>query len=382
MHRLTRTFVTALAAVTALGLAACSSASTESGSSTTSPTTSASTPAPSESGASSQAAGQSAGQSPSQASGGASVSGSAAPQTGTLGGGSVDTMYGTVTVPAKADLKVVALGWSDAEMALALGVRPIAVEDWQGFGAANKGVGPWATSLFGEVTPTLITRSDQTLNYEQLQALAPDVILNTRSSGDEKEYQRLSQIAPTIDPPKGTAAFATAWDVQLQQVADALGRSAQGKALIAQTKDKVSAAAAAHPEFKNKTIVSAAKFGDAYGAYLAGDGRFDLLADLGFVQNPPVAKLPTTGFYAAVSAEQVTALDADVTVITPIGFTKAQTEADPLIKSLKSVKDGRAIIVDPDSELSGAYSAASVLSIPVVIDQLVPQLATAVGKVS
>jgi iron complex transport system substrate-binding protein len=62
-------------------------------------------------------------------------------------GNTVETMFGAIETPAASDdLKVVALGWSDAEMALALGVVPIAVYDWQGFGAETKGVGPWAPS--------------------------------------------------------------------------------------------------------------------------------------------------------------------------------------------------------------------------------------------
>lgn len=293
--------------------------------------------------------------------------------------GTVDTMFGTVDVPTPADgeLTVVALGWSDAEMALSLGVVPVAVFDWQGFGEKNKGVGPWATALFGDVTPQIIERGAETLNFEQIELLEPDLILNTRSANDEKEFERLSRIAPTVYAPEGTAAYATDWATQLTSVSAALGLADEGKALIDSTEQSIAAAAAAHPEFAGKTTVSAAKFGDAYGAYLAGDGRFDILAQLGFVSNPAVDALESNGFYAAVSAENVPAFDADVLVIVSIGFTLAETEADPLLASLQVVKDKRAVIIDPESELSGAYGAASVLSIPVVLEQLVPKLAAA-----
>lgn len=298
-------------------------------------------------------------------------------------GGTVATMFGDITVPAPSDgLKVVALGWSDAEMALALGVKPIAVEDWQGFGEENKGVGPWATDDFGSETPTLIARADSALNYEEIQALDPDLILNTRSSNDQEEFDRLNEIAPTVYAPADTGAFATSWDVQLQQVADALGKTDEGEALVASTKADIAAAAEAHPEFDGLTAVAATKFGDAYGAYLAGDGRFDILADLGFVQNPGVEALTASGFYAAVSAENVGVFDADVAVVLPIGFTAAEIEADPLLSSLNVMKDGRAVVLDADDELAGAYSAASVLSIQVVLTDLVPRLADAAATVA
>lgn len=295
--------------------------------------------------------------------------------------GSVDTAYGTVEVPAPADgdLTVVALGWSDAEMALALGIRPVAVYDWQGFGTQSKGVGPWATERFGDVTPTVIPNTTQDLNYEQISGLDPDVILNVRSANDQAVAKRLQSIAPTIYAPPGTPAFATAWDVQMRQIATALGKAAEGEAIVADVRNRIETAAAANPGLAGRTVASGTKFGDAYGAYLAGDLRFDILADLGFQQNPPLAGLPASGFFATVSAENVSALDADVTVVLPIGFTLAQTEDDPLVASLESVRQGRAVFVDPDSELSGAWSAGSVLSIPVVLEQMVPRLAAAVG---
>jgi len=297
--------------------------------------------------------------------------------------GTVDTMFGEVTVPEPAgDLKVVALGWSDAEMALALGVAPVGVYVWQNLTEDTKGVGPWATDLFGDVTPEIIEDSGDTVNYEQIQALEPDLILNTRSAGDEKQFDRLSEIAPTVYAPEGTAAFATPWDVQLEQVAAALGKTDEGDALVSATKQSINEAAELHQEFAGLTAVAATKFGDAYGAYLEGDGRFDILADLGFQQNPAVLDLEPAGFYANVSAEQVSAFNADVAVILPIGFSAAETTADPLLASLPVVQDGRALVLDPDDELTLAYSAASVLSIPVVLEQLVPKLADAAAKVA
>lgn len=341
--------VTALA--TALLLGACSGGS--SGSGTGSP-----------------AAGSADTGSASAGAGGSGTAGTEPPAT-------VDTMFGAVDIPAPADgdLTVVALGWSDAEIALALGVRPVGVYDWQGFGEANKGVGPWATEKFGDVTPTVLANAGTGLDYEAIQVLNPDLILNTRSGGDQAEYNRLSTIAPTVSAPAGTAPFGTAWDVQTQQVADALGRSADGTALVTRTRGTISAAAAANPGVAGKTAVAGTKFGDAFGAYVAGDFRWDLLEDLGFTPNPAVLALPAQGFYVPISNEQITALDADVAVMFPIGYTVAQLEADPLISSLSVVKDGRTVFLGADDQLTQAYSAASPLSIPIAVAGLAPKLA-------
>lgn len=289
----------------------------------------------------------------------------------------VDTMFGEVEIPRPdGELRVVALGWSDAEMALALGVQPVAVFDWQGFGADNNGVGPWAADLF-DSAPEIIERGDESLNYEQIELLDPDVILNVRSGNDDEEWERLTEIAPTVYAPEGTAAYATPWDVQVDVVSQALGQGDAGVALADDVKAQIAAAAEDNPEFAGKTVTAATKFGDAYGAYLAGDGRFDLLASLGFEQAPGVAQLESAGFFANASVEQIGLLDADIVVVLPLGFTQAEVEADPLIASLPAVQAGRDVVIDPESEVSGAYSAASVLSLPIVLEQLVPLLKAA-----
>lgn len=295
-------------------------------------------------------------------------------------GTSVETMFGTIEIPAPEDgtLDVIALGWSDAEMALALGVKPIAVFDWQGFGEDDHGVGPWAADEFGDDAPTVIPSSQQTLNYEQLQSLNPDVILNVRAANTQEDYDRLAEIAPTVYAPEGTEAFATDWETQLTTIGEALGKTDEAEQVIAETKAAIEAAG--DDAFDGVEIASAAKFGDAYGAYLPGDGRFDILADLGFVNASAVDSLESNGFFATVPAERVEALDAEVAVFLPIGFSLADTEADPLIASLNVAKDGRAIFLDPDSDLAGAWSASSVLSIPFVLDELVPQLKAAVDQ--
>ncbi|MBM9468504.1 iron-siderophore ABC transporter substrate-binding protein [Nakamurella leprariae] len=351
-------------AAAAMLLSACGGSDDAASSSSTSSS------AASSSAASSSAASSSAG---SSSTGGGAAAAGGLPAT-------VDTMFGQVEIPVPADgeLTVVALGWSDAEIALALGVQPVAVYDWQGFGEEHKGVGPWATERFGDVEPTVLANTGDSLDYEAIQVLDPDLILNTRSAGDQAQYDRLSQIAPTVSPPADTAAFGTAWDVQTQLVADALGLSADGETLVGQVEETITEAADANPQFAGKTAVSGTKFGDAYGAYIAGDARWDLLADLGFEQNPPVLALPAQGFYVPVSAEQITAFDADVAVMFPIGYTLAEMEADPLIASLAVVKDGRTVFLAADDQVAQAFSAASPLSIPIAVDGIAPQLAAIV----
>lgn len=292
-----------------------------------------------------------------------------------------DTLYGQIDIPEPSDgeLTVVALGWSDAETALALGIQPVGASDWLGFGGDNLGVGPWAVDEYGDVEPEVFEDPGNGYDYEAIAALEPDVILNTRSAADEDQYNKLSQIAPTVYAPEGTADYATAWDVQITQVAQALGEEDAGAELIESVTGSIQEQAEAHPEFSGKTAVTGTKFGDQYGAYIAGDFRWDLLADLGFEQNPPVLDATPTGFYVALSAEQVSALDAEVAVMFPIGYTLDEMLDDPLISSLNVVQDDHVVWLEEGGELTQAFSAASALSIPVAAEGIADELSTVVG---
>ncbi|BCJ68546.1 ABC transporter substrate-binding protein [Polymorphospora rubra] len=296
--------------------------------------------------------------------------------------GSVETNYGLIEIPkpADGDLKVVALGWSDGEVALSLGVKPVAIYDWQDHGEANKGVGPWATAAFGDSTPALIERGGETLNYEQIQSFDPDVILNARSAFDDQAYARLSQIAPTVFAPKGTPDFALDWRTHTTLIAQALGRVEQGRALIADLDATFARYVGENPTFQGVTTVAGSKFGDAYGANLPGDARFDVYGALGFTLNPPVAALPASGFFAPVSVEQVPTMDADVAVLTTIGYPISAIQQDPLISSLDVVKDGRTVFLDPEGEAMQGATAGTVAGLKVALAAVVPQLQAAVAK--
>lgn len=287
-----------------------------------------------------------------------------------------DTIYGAIEVPEPDDgeLTVVALGWSDAEVALALGVTPVAASDWMGFGEETHGVGSWAADLYGDAAPTLFTDPGSGYDYEVIASLEPDVILNTRSAADEEQYDNLSSIAPTVYAPEGTADYGTSWDAQVAQVAQALGLEDEGAAIVADVESTIDDAAAAHPEFEGVTATTGTKFGDQYGAYIEGDFRWDLLADLGFEQNPPVLELEPQGFYVPLSAEQIDALDAEVAVFFPIGYTLDEMLDDPLIASLEVVQDDRVVFLESTDEVAQAFSAASPLSIPIAVESLSDQL--------
>lgn len=295
--------------------------------------------------------------------------------------GTVERGPETDVTQAGDELKVVALGWSDGEIAASLGVTPTAIYDWQGHGADNKGVGEWAQDDVEGADIEVIKNSGTTYNYEQIELLEPDLILNVRAAGDDKVFDRLSKIAPVASAPKDAPDFAVDWRTQTEIIGKALGKDEEAKEAVAETDEVIKDAAAEHPEFKDKTFAYGVKFGEAYGGYVEGDARFDVFGELGFVENPALSKLtPSGGFFAAVAAEQVKAFDAHVAVLSTIGLPLKDLESDAKISSLAVVKEDRALVLDEKDEVNVALAAGTPESIAVAVEKVTPDLAKAAAK--
>ncbi|SFA79006.1 iron complex transport system substrate-binding protein [Amycolatopsis marina] len=280
----------------------------------------------------------------------------------------INTMFGDVTVPEKPK-RVVALGWSDAETALALGVQPVGASDWLGFG--GNGVGPWAEGRYDE-PPTMLGTTE--INYEQVAALQPDLILNTRSDGKKDIHDKLAQIAPTVGPPQDVVPYGTTWQQQMTMVSTALGLVDEGEQRIKEVETAFDEAAAAHPEFDGKQVGLGAYFGSQYGAYVQGDSRVAFMSEFGFRNKPEIDALAEGNFYVEVSAERLDLLSADLTVVFPIGDEAAKLRADPLLNGISAAQQGRLLVLD-DQTLISAFSGGSTLATKYAIDNAVPLFA-------
>ncbi|WP_159945556.1 MULTISPECIES: iron-siderophore ABC transporter substrate-binding protein [unclassified Nocardiopsis] len=278
----------------------------------------------------------------------------------------VETLFGDVEIEDR-PVNVVALGWSDAETALALGVQPVGVADWQAYGGT--GVGPWASDLFDE-EPTEVGTMEP--NLEAIASLNPDVILDTRSDNSQERHDLLAPVAPVVGPPPGVeVTYGTTWQQQTRQVAQVFNEQERGEEIIRELEDRFARIREDNPGFADKTIAVGAYFDGQYGAYVPGDTRVDLLQELGFQYEPEVLEMAGDTFYIDLSPERLEVMDADLTVMFPLGDTADFLREDPVLQGIPSAKDGRLIIVD-DLELANAFSSGSALGVSHVLDELVP----------
>ncbi|ANY09223.1 iron-siderophore ABC transporter substrate-binding protein [Pseudonocardia sp. HH130630-07] len=283
----------------------------------------------------------------------------------------IDHAYGTTEIPEQPQ-RVVALGVTDADPVLALGITPVATATYT-FYEQSGGLGPWARDLVQGEPPVVLTGDPKP---EQIAALAPDLIVAVTASLQQPLYEQLSAIAPVVARPADTIDFGVPRDAQMRTVATALGQPERGEELIAQADAAFAEAVTANPAFKGRTAATVLPFDGKYGAYTAADARGRFMTDLGFALPPRIAEQDSGSFYVEVSSEQAGLLDADtLLMLAAENSERMQIEGDPILQQVPVVAEGRMIV--PDTDLRGAITYNSVLSVPYALDRLVPQLATA-----
>jgi len=279
--------------------------------------------------------------------------------------------FGETEIP-KAPERVVAVGFNDQDFVLSLGVKPVGIRQFQGGIDITKR--PWAQEQLAGSQPKIVGAEE--IKAEQVAALNPDLILGIYSGMTQRQYDTLSQIAPTVAQSKEYIDYGMPWEQQLKVTGEALGRADEAAKVEKQVTGEFAAARKQHPEFADKTLVFAAATPDGYAVYSTQDLRARFFEQLGFKPSQEVEKLAGDTFFAQVSSEQLRLLDEDVLVIYG---EQAQLEKDKLFKRLDVVRRGAVVYMATDDDFANALGFSSPLSLPFAIDQAVPQLTKAVG---
>ncbi|PSL06031.1 iron complex transport system substrate-binding protein [Haloactinopolyspora alba] len=287
----------------------------------------------------------------------------------------VEHALGETTIDSEPQ-RVVTWGWSSQDAALALGVVPVAMPAFE-YGGDDEGVLPWTREALGDnETPTILPSNGQEIPYEAIAEADPDLILALNSGLDSTEYETLSQIAPTVAYPEKT--WSTSWQDQARLAGEALGRTAQAEKLVADTEAYLDEKAAQYPQLDGKTFVYATEDDGQLGVYTSDDVRVSLLTDLGLEVAPYVDENATgDSFYYYVSGELAADIESDIMVAWFDDEATADDFAsDPLFSQNPAIARGAFAPIVGESYVM-ASSAPTVLSIPWMLDDYVPQLAEA-----
>jgi iron complex transport system substrate-binding protein len=304
----------------------------------------------------------------------------AAPAAGGAFPVTVEHAFGTTVVPT-APQRIVTAGYTEQDVLLALGATPVGVTEW--YGEHPSATWPWAQDELGDARPEVLS-SNNGFQYERIAALEPDLIVATNAGVDQASYERLSAIAPTIAQPAGATAFFSPWDSQTMQIGRALGAEQAARELVDRIKARFAEVAAAHPQFAGTPAIflQAPYYDGAALAYPEGLSTA-FLTDLGFVVPDELRRFapPNAEIFgqAPIPLEQLGVLNAGKVLIWATEDAAARTalEAQPLYRQLTPVRAGH--LVFTDATLAGAIYFTTPLSLPYVLDNLVPLLEKAVA---
>jgi iron complex transport system substrate-binding protein len=285
--------------------------------------------------------------------------------------------YGSTEIKSEPQ-RIVTVGLTDQDAVLALGKVPVATTEW--LGGYPGAVGPWAEDkLGGAKAPTVLKDTGTGPQVEKIAALKPDLILAVYSGLTKAQYESLSKFAPVVAQPEEFNDYGVPWQQQTEEIGKALGKPDEAEELVAGVEAKFTEAKEANPAFAGATAVMATPY-DGTFVYGSQDPRSRLLSDLGFALPKDLDKVIGDTFGANISKERFDLLDQDVAAWIVPDTTSAVTKlhADKVYADLNVVKQGREVFIPETSDYGNAVSLSTVLSIPYVLDHLVPQLAAAV----
>lgn len=284
----------------------------------------------------------------------------------------IEHKYGSTTIE-EAPERVMAVGLTDQDPLLALGVTPVGTTEW--FGEEPGAIWPWAQDELGYAEPVVVGDSSAT-NFEKIASLQPDVIVALYSGITKQDYNTLSEIAPTVAQPGDVVDYGISWEEQTLTIGKILGKTDEAEQIIANVGAEFDAALADHPEFAGASAVVATPY-EGIWVYGPEDPRGRLLTNLGFEVPEWVAEVTGDEFGGNLSEERAELLDLDVIIW--LDPDDAKELGGPLYESLAVHQEGREVGVDSFNDpLGAATSFVTVLSIPYLLDGLVPMLATAI----
>jgi len=291
---------------------------------------------------------------------------------------------GTAVI-AKPPRRIVTLGLGADDVVVALGITPVGVAraDW---GGDADGYWPWvraAITARGDTLPQTFAAYPE-LDMEAIVALQPDVVLAPFSGVSPEAFRQLSQLVPVVAYPE--RQYLTPMETQIDLIAAALGKHAQGEALKAQIRTRLAAATSQYPLLRDKTFayVRLDPRSGNLGVYVAGDPRVDTLVSMGMRLAPSVTQLKATNgsFAHSLGLEHADRLaDADVLVTWFYAEQERERAMDVgLYAAIPAIVRGSHLALT-DAALVMASSSGAPLAVDWMLDRLGPRLEEAASRV-
>ncbi|HWL43001.1 MAG TPA: ABC transporter substrate-binding protein [Ilumatobacter sp.] len=275
--------------------------------------------------------------------------------------------FGRTTIP-EPPTRVASIGFTDHDTLLALGITPVLVREW--FGERPAAAWPWAEDLV-DGAPVVMQGE---INYEQIAAVEPDIIVAAYAGLTEEEYSILSEIAPTVAQSADHDNYLAPW--QATTIGEAVGKEAEIAGLIADAEMAVADVQNRYPELVGTRGVAVNTRDDGtYGVRGPMDARGRFLAAVGIqIPDEIAALVPPGEFVAPIRFERIDLIGEalDVVVWAP------ESDVDRALVESLGLYQGEDRLVFIGEEEAAALGFSSVLSLPWAVEHIVPRLAAAV----
>ena len=291
----------------------------------------------------------------------------------------IEHAYGETTIEEEPE-RVVALGWSDPDVVLSLGVVPVGASN-NSWGGTKDGSTIWFDEALAEIdgaeAPTRIddTSSGIAGAVSDVAKLQPDLVVATNSGMTEDEYEKLSKLGVPVIAYPGEA-WMTSWRDSLDIIGKALGRDELADQVEAEVEESLTGAQEDNPGLVGKShFVSWIDPTDTSSVGVYGDSRATVLTEVGMTRPAWVEEVTKGQAYGTISAERAETLESDLALLTAESKSEADTITDDkLIAKIPAVAAGNVWWDLPDHSTAYALDVATPLSLPYMVDHLLPEL--------
>ncbi|GAA3648056.1 ABC transporter substrate-binding protein [Microbacterium marinilacus] len=290
----------------------------------------------------------------------------------------IEHVYGETEISAEPE-RIVTLGGSTADVIASLGIVPVGIPENTWSGDAD-GYNVWTRAYIEqemqEELPALITATEDGPDYEQILALQPDLILAPTSGLTEVQYERLTEIAPTVAHADQPYIYGT-WQDLARLVGTALGEGEKAEDVIDETEAVLADALTEHPELDGTSFVYSLTLGQDGGTelalYISDDPRVVFHRSLGLLDSPSLESATADHeegiWYGGVSLEELDTIDTDVVLYwSSSPENTATTLENALVSRWEPMANGNYLILE-NTKIVSASNGPTPITIPWMIEQ-------------
>ncbi|MDO5730557.1 iron-siderophore ABC transporter substrate-binding protein [Corynebacterium sphenisci] len=293
----------------------------------------------------------------------------------------IEHVFGETTIE-EAPTRVAALGETDVDPLLALGVTPVWVRGW-----TDEGPNEWQQPL---VDGDPLWFNEEETDFESIAAQNPDLIIAQYADLEPGQYEKLSDIAPVVAYAEETGGYNQSWQDTTRTIGKAVGKPKAAEKLVTDLEQRIAQVAEEHPDWAGKEALVVRPDLEELVAYTEDDVSNRLLSDFGFEFPAEVEALGDGTESIYMSWERANLIDRDLVVWECFDCTlsgdapdpegKVITD-DPILGKLKVVSEGRSFAINDvlDEDEHTAMMWSTVLSIDHFLDAYVAAIEETIG---